>query len=591
MPEVANDVLQRQKYNDDFLRDIFEGTYCQSDPVLSDPSALKIIAYDDEFTAVNPIGTHTKTHKYLAFYYVLCNIRPEYRSRLAAIQLLALARSIDIKSCPGAIEILLAEFTASINALRKGVKFEINESDRILRGGLAAFAADTLASQGIGGFIESVGNAVSPCRTCDIQKINLKSIFVSEQLPMRSEDEHCDRLRALANGNRELVTHWKREWGIKCRSPLLDIEGIKLTKVLIHDPQHILFEGIDHLVMKFSLKYFIDSKFLTLELINSAIENFEYQDSQLLDKPNPISQSTLDSSDNNLRQTAAGMMNLMLLYPFMWGYRIPGGDKVWENLNRLRKINILSLSTLCNDDTKHLLKTLIAEHHFNFVRLFPSAPFTPKMHYVVHLPQQIESHGPIRHQWNMRFEAKHAQFKSMNIKNYKNAIKTMAIRHQRWVCARMINAFGKPNQNFLYEGDTVGPGNTESLQDSSFSKIFESLDVSEQILITQFVKIHGHTYQSGTVLVLELYSSEGSVMPTLAEIDSIAVFCHEKAFRCNLLAIEAYNDHLGAYEVSKTEQFMTVAYVDLVFKWPQLKNKFEGKTYVTLFGIPAIAIA
>lgn len=591
MPEVVNDVLHRQQYNDELLRDIFDGSYCKNDPVLSDPSSLKILAYTDEFTAVNPIGTHTKTHKYVAFYYILCNIRPEFRSRLAAIQLLGLARSVDIKNCTCALERLLTDFVSSINALRKGVLFEINDSALLLRGGLAAFAGDTLASQGIGGFFESIGNAISPCRSCDVKKINLKSLFVSDQLPMRSDQEHLDRLRALANGNREFVAHWKREWGIKCRSPLLDVEGIELTKILIHDPQHVLLEGIDNLVMKISLRYFIERRYVTLEYLNSAIENFEYKDSQLLDKPNPISQSAIDSSDSNLRQTAASVMNLILLFPFMWGHRIPRQDEVWENLNRLRKINILSLSPFVNGDTKKILETLIAEHHFNYVRLFPSAPFTPKMHFTVHLPQQIVSHGPIRHQWSMRFEGKHAQFKSMNIRNYKNAVKTMAIRHQRYLCSRMIDALGKPNPNFLYEGDSVGPGNSESLQNSPFAKAFVLLDVSAEIFITRSVKVHGLTYQSGTVLVLELYSSEGCLMPTLAEINSIAVFQHQKTFGCNRLRIEAYNDHVGAYEVSKTDEFMTVAYADLVFKWPQLKNKFEGRTYVTLFATPAIAIA
>lgn len=594
MPDVANNVLHRRQPIDDLLRDIHDGTYCQNDLVLSDPSSLKILAYCDEFTAVNPIGTHTKTHKYLAFYYVLCNIRPEYRSRLATIQLFALARSIDVKRFAGALEKLLDDFVVSMNALRNGVQFEIDGTVRSLCGGLVAFSADTLASQSIGGFAESVGNANSPCRTCDIHKNAIKSIFIHDELEIRSEDEHLNRLRdldnAIKNNNSELMVRFKREWGIKSRSPLLAIKGVKITRILLHDPQHMLLEGIDHLVLKLSLRYFIECRFLTLENINSAIQNFEYKDLQLLDKPNPITQCALDSKDNNLRQSAAAMMNLILLFPYMWGHRIPRGDKVWENLIRLRKINIITLSPICNSDTMNTLKILIAEHHFNFIQLFPSAPFIPKLHFVLHFSSQMESHGPLRYQYNLRFEAKHGQFKSMNLRNFKNPCKTMAFRHQRWICSKMMDPSGRPNRNFLYEGDCVGPGCTEFLKNSPFSNVFESENVYQEILLSESVKIHGHIYKPGTVLVLQLYSSEGFFMPTLAEINSIGVFAHQKAFYCELLCIQTYSDHFGAYEVEKTNKFTTMMFEDFVFKWPQLKNKFEGKTYVTLFGIPSIAI-
>lgn len=589
MPQVAADVLIPRRNDTDFLADVFEGSYCENDVVLADSSSLKIVTFDDEFVGVNPIGTHTKQYKYLAFYYVLCNIRPECRSRLSAIQLLAIARSIDIKRSPHALETLLADFVTGINKLRRGVQFDIDKSTHLLRGGLVAHAADTLASQSIGGFCEGVGKAISPCRTCNIRRDDLKSTFVSDPQLLRTPEEHSDRLRELESDDSQFVARCKKRWGVKCRSPLLDIDGVDITKILIHDPQHVLLEGVDHLILKYSLRYFIEQNFLTLDQINSAIENFEYQGEQLLDKPNRIDQSSLNASKNNLRQTAAGMMNLIFLYPFMWGHRVQRDDEVWRNLELLRKINILSLSPICNNDTKVLLKNMIAEHHFNFVRLFPSAPVTPKMHYMVHLPEQIDLYGPLRHHWTMRFEGKHAQFKAMNIKNHKNAMKTMAVRHQRWICSRMTDSFGNPNPHFLYEGDHVGSGNTELLVGSVFSNEFPNESDSAKIFVTQSVKIHGHSYQLGTILVLELYSPEGAVIPQFGEIVAIGVFDRTKVFQFNLLRIEHYDDHLGAYEVSRTDCFKTIKYFELLFKWPQLKNKFDGKTLVTLYGVPAVA--
>jgi hypothetical protein len=588
MPQVANDVLNRPVNVSDYMSDIFEGSYCRNDPVFVDPSALKILSFDDEFVSVNAMGPSAKKHKFLAFYFTLCNIRPEFRSRLPAIQLFAIARSIDVKCCPCAVDTLLADFVAGMNALRQGVRFEVGGSSRLLRGGLVAHAADTLASQSIGGFLEGVGTAISPCRTCDIRKADLKSMFVSDPQLRRSAEEHRERLRALESGNQEFVEQWKRTWGIKNRSPLLRIDGVDITKLLIHDPMHVLLEGIDHLVLKHSLRYFITRNYLSLEAINSAIENFEYQNEQLRDKPSRIEQSALNAKQNNLRQTAAGMMNLILLFPFMWGHHVPKADQVWRNLVLLRKIHILSLSPICNNDTKINLKYVIAEHHYNFFRLFPTASMTPKMHYLLHFPEQLELHGPLRMHWTMRFESKHSEFKSMNIENYKNAIKTMAEKHQRSMCSDMIDQFGNPNPAFLYDGDIVGAGSSELLMNSVFFPEFPIDSEEEKIFLADFVRINGHRYEGGTVLVLELYC-DGAVIPKFGQIVSIGVHENIKVFRLNILRIDEYCEHFGAFEISPTDCFQTIKYSDLLFKWPQLSNKFDGKTYITLFAVPSIA--
>lgn len=159
MPEVATDVLHRTFVDPDFLTDIPDAAYCKNDPVLSDPKSLKISCFDDEFTITNPLGVH-RQHKVLAFYFVLLNIRPQYRSNLAAIQLLAMCRSADVKRFPAALTILLSDFVNGLNKLRNGIYFEVSNERRFLRGGLVNFAADTLAANGIGCFNEGVGSAL-----------------------------------------------------------------------------------------------------------------------------------------------------------------------------------------------------------------------------------------------------------------------------------------------------------------------------------------------------------------------------------------------------------------------------------------------
>ena len=67
--------------------------------------------------------------------------------------------------------------------------------------------------------------------------------------------------------------------------------------------------------------------------------------------------------------------------------------------------------------------------------LFPGVDITPKMHYLVHIPQQVRYLGPsVRHSC-MRFEAKHQYFKNMaTIQNFKNICLSLAERCQLDQC-------------------------------------------------------------------------------------------------------------------------------------------------------------
>ena len=69
----------------------------KSHPLFSvDPYALQIIGYYDDLEVVNPLGSYIKKHKLGCLFFFLSNIRPQYRSTLKNIQLLAVGRSEDI---------------------------------------------------------------------------------------------------------------------------------------------------------------------------------------------------------------------------------------------------------------------------------------------------------------------------------------------------------------------------------------------------------------------------------------------------------------------------------------------------------------
>ena len=74
------------------------------------------------------------------------------------------------------------------------------------------------------------------------------------------------------------------------------------------------------------------------------------------------------------------------LLPLMIGEIIDEGDPHWENLLILLTITDYCFAPIVCEDWAAYLRMLIDDHHQEFRRLYPDFHLTPKMHYMVHLP-------------------------------------------------------------------------------------------------------------------------------------------------------------------------------------------------------------
>lgn len=89
LPQIADEILYRTRIDDGFIRDLSDASCCSEHEIFSDMQSLRIISYSDEFVVTNPLRSTGKIHKLTGFYYTLANIRPQYRSALNVIQLIA----------------------------------------------------------------------------------------------------------------------------------------------------------------------------------------------------------------------------------------------------------------------------------------------------------------------------------------------------------------------------------------------------------------------------------------------------------------------------------------------------------------------
>ena len=112
--------ITSSEFETECMYDVTDGIYLKSNNFYqSHPNALLFNAYVDDFELVNPIGSHRKTHKLTALYFQMLNIKSEKRSTLASIQLIAIAKTQDVKRF--GMRGLLQDFIHSLKRLRDGV--------------------------------------------------------------------------------------------------------------------------------------------------------------------------------------------------------------------------------------------------------------------------------------------------------------------------------------------------------------------------------------------------------------------------------------------------------------------------------------
>jgi hypothetical protein len=122
---IAFIILRTKCCEKGVLHDICDGSIFQNDNYFKEhPDALVIILYHDELEICNPLGSKAGVHKVHMFYYTLANFGPKYRSKLAAVRLLAIVNAKYVKKY--GIERILEPIIKDLNVLHGGSIMTVN---------------------------------------------------------------------------------------------------------------------------------------------------------------------------------------------------------------------------------------------------------------------------------------------------------------------------------------------------------------------------------------------------------------------------------------------------------------------------------
>ena len=141
--------------------------------------------------------------------------------------------------------------------------------------------------------------------TCTILSINLCYIqsrhtdFLERDLEQHRE--HC-RMVDDRGSSTQVRENLSTTYGVKKLSVLDKINFFDVCQCLPEDIMHVLYEGVIPYETKNLIRLLEAEGHVSLQQLNSAIENFDYGYMNAKDKPCPITRETLNSRDGKLKQ-------------------------------------------------------------------------------------------------------------------------------------------------------------------------------------------------------------------------------------------------------------------------------------------------
>lgn len=576
LPEVQAEVLKPHYAENDELRDFCDGQLFKSHPLFQTyDNALQIIGYYDEVEVVNPIGSYVSKHKLGCLFFILANIRPQYRSSLKSINLVAVGRHRDI--CKYGIDAFLMPFVEDLKTLYcDGVEIMVGSTQTTFFGALLAFLADNLAAHTVGGFKESMSFALRICRTCMITPNDSQTCFSELFCELRSPEKHFIQCQMIAG---DLSAHYSTNFGINRRSVLEDVPAFSVATCIPHDIMHDLFEGVVPCELKLLIVHCVAKKYFSIDELNQRIKAFDF----VYDEPSLID-SRICRSANKIRQSASQMMTLSRNFPLLIGDKVPEGDSKWNSFLLLLKICRIALSPICVPDTVPYLKVLIEEKLSTFKELYPDTRLIPKFHYMIHYASQIEKFGPLINSWTMRQESKLSFVKRVSRQgNFKNVPLTVAKKHQLWQCYKL-----QIEPTYFHNMCEVSPKTKPSLLQSEdeyviheVCRLFPSMDTSAEVYHTDWVKFHSTVYRKGVFVLLKY----DDVTPEFGKIVDIILVNDTVVFSLEMYVSDCFVTHYSCFSIKCTSSFVALALDCLPFVCPLYsKHSFvkDNALYIVL---------
>lgn len=499
----------------------------------NDEVAIPLYIFFDDFEPLNVLGSHSGVYKLGGVYVYIPCVPPEAQAKLQFIFLGMLFFSNDRSSYGN--NRVFSPFIDALNVLQTdGVPITHHLYSKVKLVPVSLIG-DNLGLNSVMGFVECFV-AHHYCRICRSHK-NEMSYQIEENSATLRNSENYDTDCEL--GNPTLT-------GIKERSVWNKLHNFHVVQNISVDIAHDLYEGALDIVITEILKRFINElNYFTLATFNDRMKKHNFGPIERNTNLAPITEEMLQKC--SIRASASEMLTLFSHFAFIIGDLVRDKDRPeWKVYLLMKEVVTIVRQKCVHKDTKFLLRKLIAEHHELFLKTF-NRSLTPKMHFMIHYPDILNSMGPICALATLRFESFHTIFKSIvkNLKCRKNIVKSCSYKMQM----RLANLF------LNFESFHVALKTYKRMKLSSakiLQKYRSEMSLSDFVHTTKFVQINAATFKTGYVIQV---GKERDETPKFALIIEMIINENEVLLGCQKLITLGYDKHFHAFVVEKDDFF------------------------------------
>ena len=408
-------VLERQS-TDGVIRDIIDGSVVRNcELLLKYPkSTALVLLFIDEVKL-------TQRNKYYMVYISLANFPSYHRSKLSSMKVLAAIPSEIVNNTGISIwSYILDDFTPFYE---NGIQCNLNNAKTLLHATLLCVLSDHKGAHELLGLSTAFNNMKRFCRFCLIHRDEMvtkdrtkfNKIDFNEYRQVASTIEYL-KTRGVSHSLSSV-------YGIKGKTPFINVPGFKLTEQVPPCIMHTEFEGELKKEICDILIHCIDMKYFNIDQFNEelALQRGEIGLKSLV--PPCI-------TDKYLHGTDKCIMNALQLYGF--AQLLPSilillvhettffqSVKYQSLLAHLKYVNTAMKWEFSESDIELLDKQI--DNHFDlYIKAYPDQ-FRPKTHYIFHYTENIRLLGPLVGISTTRYESKHQLPKKFMVNsNHKN---------------------------------------------------------------------------------------------------------------------------------------------------------------------------
>jgi hypothetical protein len=548
LKEILNSNLQdriedyRTQHRDPgILEDFIDGEFCKLHQCLSpsDPQ-LNILLYFDELETTNPLRTNG-VHKLGMFYFTLKDIHPVLQSCLKNIFLLAVALSKDIKHY--GFDAILNPILVDLKALEsEGLLLDKEDGTTTrIRVVLCQTTGDNLGLHGLLGFAEGF-TANFPCRRCSITREDAQQSTKEDQALIRTKTTY----------ERDLAVDNVSETGVKRNCALNELQYFHVIENYVFDIMHDMLEGVCMIEVKLVLKAIIGQGLLSLDLVNERLTSFDYGFPEAKNRPNVITQASLDRTTSATGQKAIQAYFLVRHFPLLVGDKVPSENEYIQLIHLLLSCMDIIFSPRITVEETFLLSHLIQDHHEHFLTVFPENHLLPKHHHMLHYPASIRAIGPLMRFSCIRFEGKHNFFKQIAhiTANYRNICKTMAQRHQMTLSDTLLNDELLKVKHIQTRKGSMRPLDVFQPHDEMIAEMM-GVAANSEVFCARAVEFNGIEYRPGMMVALEIEEESGN--PQYAKIQNVFVLDNATVYLLlHVWETLWFEEHYHAYAIQDT---------------------------------------